>query len=1079
MAVQSNKNNAYGILPKKEQGQDEFGWTGATYEVDYELPEIIVDGTSTNLQLNSTTEITEGDQVVLYNGTDGIVEGSLGAVSTSSSVDILNIFGDGSCVATYQLNGNANDLSGNYNGTEQGTVTYTTGQYGQCGVFSANGNRVLSNYPQTSLGDTWTISAWVKPNFSGDGLYAGAIGNANGATGFQFLTWNGSIWCMSLEGTYSINLTLTDNVWQHFVLSVDYGTDEAKIYRDGVLLDTMTLNGSFTPCSSNSNIYIGQSFDGATDRWWGGAIDQVRIFSKAISSDEVLLLYNEEFAQYQANISSYSLTTAPTKAFFNRAVDVAVSAEATDKLILAPTSELVIDASSDAGGANLVTFDEVFTGQEVILDGESAELGNVSRVDAGNNQFETVLYTGNGTSQTIDLTNITSGVDFVWAKGRNIAQGHKIFDSIRGVGNQIYTNDTLAETTDADTVTAFNSGSFDLGSAGNPNTNSQDYVAWCASLPNHTPVNTDGTITSETKSNDFVSVVSYIGTGANATVGHSLGKVPDLTIVKNREISSGWLVAPIFLGARDTILRLDDTTAFYGSGNSNRYNATTSTFGVSSGTWDNALGQNMIAYCFTSVPGVCKVGQYVGSGAAGNQVDLGFEPGWVMIKRTDGVGDWNIIDSARSGNQLQANLSGVEYAPDPIRVVLTNTGFIIDTTSTSLNASGGTYIYLAIAKDVSKYTALTPNHTNTTKPKTAYKVEGRSARYESPNGEFETVLYEGNGTTQTVPMANITGGVDFVWIKERSGTQQHWVSDSIRGVNKIVSTSLTNAEITDPSYGVTLFSSSSFNISSQDGTNLNASNFVAWCASLPNHNPSNTDGTITSETKANSFMSVGKFIGTYSVDTVGHGLATAPNILIIKPTSTTGNWVVQTENIGWTSNYLFLNTTQASTSGSYLSSNPTSSTFELDASNGANKLGEEFSFIAFTSVAGKCKVGSYTGTGAAGNAVDCGFEPGWIMIKRTDSVSNWTIIDSERELFEANIQPHTSIAEFLNTRLTVYNNGFSLSDADGDTNASGGTYIYLAIAKNAVQSTTTTATFFEDQAGLIEIGDEILVEVSE
>jgi hypothetical protein len=317
-----------------------------------------------------------------------------------------------------------------------------------------------------------------------------------------------------------------------------------------------------------------------------------------------------------------------------------------------------------------------------------------------NDEFETVLYTSvaTGVAQDVPLSNIDNA-DFLWIKPRSEPWRHRIFNSIVGDGALLVSNTTDAELVNSSYVST-TTGKFTVTNS-NINTINDDYVAWCASLPNHNPSNTDGTITSETKSNSFMSVVSWTNSSSTTsdTVGSGLTD-PDLVIIKSRTNGTQWntYLDGHRLALDQTSASQPDTQLSFPLGNIIPLNAV---------SHDRADG-NMIAYCFTSVAGKCKVGSYNGTGSAGNAVDCGFEPAWVMIKRTDSAGSWAILDNARgatTGNDsiLFADLSNVEYVGFDY-IDFTSTGFTNNGASNDSNASGGTYIYIAIAKDVTNET---------------------------------------------------------------------------------------------------------------------------------------------------------------------------------------------------------------------------------------------------------------------------------------------------------------------------------------------------------------------------------------
>jgi len=165
--------------------------------------------------------------------------------------------------------------------------------------------------------------------------------------------------------------------------------------------------------------------------------------------------------------------------------------------------------------------------------------------ELANEYFDATLYTGNGSTQTI--TNSGSmQPDWVWYKGRSTTFNHGLFDSIRGTLQRLSSNLTSAESTTAGSLTAFNSNGFSVGSDAGANQNTDTYVAWQWRASNATAVtNTAGSITSTVSANTTAgfSIVTYTGTGSNATVGHGLGVAPSMVIVKSRsDASTYWCV---------------------------------------------------------------------------------------------------------------------------------------------------------------------------------------------------------------------------------------------------------------------------------------------------------------------------------------------------------------------------------------------------------------------------------------------------------------------------------------------------------------------------------------------------------
>ena len=322
--------------------------------------------------------------------------------------------------------------------------------------------------------------------------------------------------------------------------------------------------------------------------------------------------------------------------------------------------------------------------------------------------FGVALYTGNGTSTEVSTLNFQP--DFVWGKKRSAAGSHFLLDAIRGVNSTLSSDTTSAEDTSTDIFTSFDSDGFTVGANGQSNSNGVTYVAWNWKANGSGVSNTDGSITSTVSANTTsgFSIVSYTGTGANATVGHGLDSALDMLIVKNRDRSANWHVWHNALtGAQ--FLELSSTAAAGTDAPSWNSTVPTSTvFSVGTSNATNASGENLIAYCFHSVEGFSKFGSYVGNGSTdGPFVYTGFQVKWVMYKRTDSAGDWSILDTERStynvaDDYLYPHSSAAE-ASGAYQTDFLSNGFKLRGTNTQNNASGGTYIYMAFAENPFKY----------------------------------------------------------------------------------------------------------------------------------------------------------------------------------------------------------------------------------------------------------------------------------------------------------------------------------------------------------------------------------------
>ena len=175
-----------------------------------------------------------------------------------------------------------------------------------------------------------------------------------------------------------------------------------------------------------------------------------------------------------------------------------------------------------------------------------------------------------------------------------------------------------------------------------------------------------------------------------------------MVIVKNRTTGgTSWVTWHTALAGTQR-LDLEATSAAYTDATA--WNSTTPTSSVFSvGTAGlNTSGNSIIAYCFHSVSGYSSIGSYSGTGASGNTVTTGFEPAFVMIKRTDSAADWFMYDNTRDVRAsktlwLRANYSGAEVDNSAHTVSFFSTGFSVDGTDSGVNASGGTFIYMAFA----------------------------------------------------------------------------------------------------------------------------------------------------------------------------------------------------------------------------------------------------------------------------------------------------------------------------------------------------------------------------------------------
>ena len=344
----------------------------------------------------------------------------------------------------------------------------------------------------------------------------------------------------------------------------------------------------------------------------------------------------------------------------------------------------------------------------------------MSQINKPNEYFNTVLYTGNGSTQSI--TGLDFQPDFTWIKGRSDVIAHVLFDSVRGAGGnkELGSNVTYAEGGNSSIsygfLSSFNSDGFSVSQgtsspnqADYTNKNSSTYASWNWLAGGTAVSNTDGSITSSVSANTTsgFSIVTYTGTGANASIGHGLNSVPKFIVVKCRSNTMNWPTynANAIYGVSGiSFLDVTDAEANYGTSYWQQ-TPTSSLFYVGSNTNTNNSGYTYVAYCFAEKKGFSKFGSYVGNGSAdGTFVYTGFKPAWVMFKRTDDISEWIIFDNKRNtfnltNLSLEPNTSDAEAAVLAREIDIYSNGFKSRGTSAYINASGGTYIYMTFAEN--------------------------------------------------------------------------------------------------------------------------------------------------------------------------------------------------------------------------------------------------------------------------------------------------------------------------------------------------------------------------------------------
>mgnify|MGYP003144865368 CR=1 FL=1 len=652
---------------------------------------------------------------------------------------------------------------------------------------------------------------------------------------------------------------------------------------------------------------------------------------------------------------------------------------------------------------------------------------NIPPINSEN--FNTVIWDGDGNDNR--AIEVGFQPDMVWYKTRNQSNDHNLSDSTRGATKQVRPNRTLAELSATDQIKSFTSTGFTVGTGGDANSSGNTYVAWCwKANGGTTSSNTDGSITSTVQANTKAgfSIVSYTGNNsAGATVGHGLGVAPDYIILKNiTRAGYGWYVQTSTGATKNMVLNNNDaqvsSTATW-----NDTSPTSTVFSLGSDSGPNSNTYPYIAYCFSSTTGFSKAGTYTGNGSTNGPIEnTGFKPAFVMIRNTAAGYNWRLYDTARgiSAGFLEANTSDTEDTTGAPSLLILSNGFQIVDSSGDVNQNGDTITYLAFGSDASAAPALADS--------------------------FANKLWSGNGSSQSI--TGLGFSPSLVWGKERSNTSGHEWLDIVRGATNYISSSSAGAQATS-AQGLKSFDSDGFSVGNDGAWNEGGQTYVAWNWKANPVPTINTDGTNQSVVSTNQAAGFSIVQGTASgglntVNSFGHGLGVKPGVIILKATTSTDNWYVYHTSLG-AGQRIDLNDTGAASASAEIWANtePTTSVFSIKDGQTVS-VGATFIAYCFAPISGFSNFGTYAGTGGS-FTVPCGFQPDYVMIRRTDSTGNWVIVDSLRDAGDDRLYANLTNAEDTGQGETFKPTGFSpRTSTTNDTNTAGGTYIYMAFKAN-------------------------------
>jgi hypothetical protein len=612
--------------------------------------------------------ISAADVTTLYNET----------VATASTNPTFNA---PSLVAYYKMN-DATDETGSYDGTPTDVNFNVAGKFGNAGEFNGSSSYISASIPFLNARVTSAVSLWIK--YTDTGAYRSVFNDYSNTANFNhniivnqpstgnlrfFSAYGGNTGYKIIE---SSGLTLNDGNWHHIVSTVDLSTNTLTGYVDGVSVGNVTVSTNAWT-GTTQNLQIGRQEAGA---YFNGSIDQIRIFDRAITANEVTTLYNEVYCQP---------TIVPTDHFETVLYTGAGATNTITGVGFQP--DLVWIKDRDAALNHLladtvrgISTDSSNTTGLLLSNLTNAELTNRSEIRNLSTDGFDVTGTGSGSN--------TTGHNFVawnWKAG-----GTAVSNSDGTITSQVSAN------TDAGfSIVKFTGNSTNGATIGHGLAQEPDFI-----------------IVKGTQSASAYNWMVY-ASAATTTVGNTgenghayLNLTNPYEEPTNQAVKSVW----------------DDTAP------------TSSVFTVSNNANVNANG-NYIAYCFHSVDGMSKFGSYVGTGASGNSIVTGFKPAFVMVKNTTSGSsdDWHIFDNKRDDEnpnsyRLKANTSDSENPNDTGFNFLSN-GFEVLGASGARNENNNTYIFMAFAEEV----FVPDNFFNDDSTLATYKLNG-DAGDDSGNG---------------------------------------------------------------------------------------------------------------------------------------------------------------------------------------------------------------------------------------------------------------------------------------------------------------------------------------------------------
>ena len=612
----------------------------------------------------------------------------------------------------------------------------------------------------------------------------------------------------------------------------------------------------------------------------------------------------------------------------------------------------------------------------------SGDTANVADV------FSTFLYTGTGSNQTIN-----NGIDLagegglVWCKQRDQARDNLLFDTERSAGNYLISNQSAAQVSKADTLTSFNTNGFSVGSDSSGsmgiNLNDDKQVSWTFR-----------------KKEKFFDIVTFTGNSSTQTIAHDLGGPVGMIIIKTSSHTDDWNIWHRSIPTNH--LRLD--TAAKRSDITGGTAPTDTHFTLNNDNGYNGSGRTYVAYVFGDDSSedadnqMIKCGSYNTSGSGTGSANLGWEPQFIMMKRSDGGSGMFMYDTmrglevaGRTSTRLYANVSNDEYA-GTANINITPTGF----NDAGNVASNANIVYMAI----------------------------RAPMMKEPEAATEVFAVDAAGSGA---LPAWVGGfpVDFALYRNVSSAVGTGAGTRMLGTGELFTNN--NAAFAGSGAVTWDFSNGFYN------SNSRSASYYSWMWK-----------------RAKGYFDVVAYTGTGSPRTLAHSLGVVPEMIVCKSRSTTGGWQTYHKTTGNTK-YLYWNQNYPAQTSSSVWNNTTPTDSVFTVGNGGELNGNNIRYVAylFASVAGISKVGSFNGSTGNVVNVECGFAPRFVLIKKHNGNGNWLLFDTVRGIVagnDAKIQLDVTDAQNSATDyIDPYGTGFSLS-LDTEINENGKSFIFYAIA---------------------------------